>query len=316
MSYINEYSTAERMYHPSTNAAKTAAICSVVVVCFHSSAKLPTCLKALSKHGSLDHLEVIVVNNSQSDADEIKVLCENLGVNLIQNMQNVGFGRGCNLGASLVTCEYVLFLNADVRISFESTRLLVNLAKEDVNLVAIGPVQISSSGKIYAKRRVLGARVAAQPPIRKIGAIKSVVSTSFISGGAIMVLKKAFDQIGGFPNQIFLFHEDDVLCMRLSQLGMLAYASGIVALHDWGTSTPPSLHLTYVRSWHLGFSKVYVLREYCGNRMPVGVLAEAVSKVISPAMLTARGRTKGVAFFSGVISALRNTKSVDDMVPK
>lgn len=295
---------------------KPTPLCSAVVVSIYSYSKLPVCLDVLKKHGAFGQLEVIVVNNSRDDQEDVSRVCDERGVAYVQNASNIGFGRACNMGARQATGEFLMFLSPDVRISHESVSMLLKLAKANETIVAIGPLQRSSSGPIYGKRRVVGqpSNLAASP-IRSVQAAEALLDTKFLSCGALLVRKSAFDQIGGFDSQLFLFHEDDDLCLRLSALGQLAYAAGVVALHDWGTSTPALAKVTYARSWHLGFSKVHVLRKHHGKQAASRVLIEAALKFISPALLTGRGRIKARAFLAGTLAALRNPDLVAEMVP-
>ena len=114
-----------------------------------------------------------------------------------------------------------------------------------------------------------------------------------------MVRKDAFDQVGGFDENIFLFHEDDDLCLRLANRGKLAYAAGVLAVHNSGCSTPPSAALTKTKSWHLGNSKVYVARKHYGTLAALLPLLEGVGKFVHPMILTRRGRIKARAFLAG-----------------
>ena len=71
----------------------------IVVVCFHSAAEFRGCLDTVFS-GPVGHeIKVVAVNNSQDDHDDIAAICQDFSVELIQNPENVGYGRGCNIGA-------------------------------------------------------------------------------------------------------------------------------------------------------------------------------------------------------------------------
>lgn len=274
--------------------------CSVVIVCFHSAQELAPCLKVLRAGSLATNFEVIVVNNSQSDSAEVTTICADQGAVILQSGVNLGYGGACNLGAAHARGRYVLFMNPDVRISPASTQLLVDLSDNNPGLIAIGPLQGDARGRVRGKRRSVGQGwTPTRTALRRLSASDSLIPTGFLGGGVLMVRKDAFDQIGGFDENLFLFHEDDDLCLRLAKRGRLAYAAGVLALHNSGRSTPRSEALTKAKAWHLGNSKVYVARKHYGKWAALTPLLEAVSKFINPAILSQRGRIKAGAFLAG-----------------
>lgn len=278
----------------------------IVVVCFHSGAEFRGCLETVFG-GRFSHgLTVIAVNNSQDDSAEIATICAEFQVRLIQNPENLGYGRGCNIGARAGRGgRYTLFLNPDVRFAPEALLRMVETAEAHPDVVALGPLQSGRDGRVRGKRRSVGQGPLFGAPLRDGDCNGALVETGFISGGALMVRSDVFEMIGGFDERIFLFHEDDDLCLRLARHGRLAYATDVVVSHRYGTSTPRTDELTRVRAWHLGFSRVYVIRKHHGRLAALASLFHAMLKFLSPEMVSPRGRIKARAFFAGTRTALR-----------
>ncbi len=67
---------------------------------------------------------VIVVDNASEDSSlkSLNALADKLPFNLhiISNDKNLGFAAACNRGASLTKSKYLLFLNPDVRLMWNS----------------------------------------------------------------------------------------------------------------------------------------------------------------------------------------------------
>lgn len=277
----------------------------IVVVCYHSAAEFLGCLEAVFKDDTAQEYRVVAVNNSQDDSDAISSICDRFGVTMIQNAENVGYGRACNIGARRMhDSRYTLFLNPDVRFAPQALRRMVETADAHPDIVALGPLQSGRDGRVRGKRRAVGQTQTFGAPLRDADRSGAVVDTGFISGGALMVRTDVFLRLGGFDERIFLFHEDDDLCLRLAQQGRLAYATDIVVDHRYGSSTPRTDELTRVRSWHLGFSRVYVIRKHHGRLAAMASVLHAVLKFLSPEMISARGRIKARAFFDGTRTAL------------
>lgn len=302
---------------PAQDLRPASLFCSVVIVGFHSSGKIERCLRLLQKRTGSVPLEIIVVNNSLADRDEVCAACLKFRADFIQNESNLGYARACNLGARSTSGSLVLFLNPEVVISYESLRLLVGLAESNPSLVAIGPLQGRLNGKVRGSRRVVGQpRSSATSTLRKLGAPGAIAATSFLPSGAMMVRRDAFVAVGGFDERLFLNHEDDDLCLRLARIGPLAYATGVLAVHDRAQSMPASREIAVARAWHLGFSRVQVLKKHYGRLASLSPLGEALANFLSLQILTARGRSNATAFFSGCLSAHRNPERAKEMVPK
>ncbi len=277
----------------------------IVIVCFNSGPILRNCLASLCSESLPEGSNIVVVNNSQSDGDEIAGIAGEFGGMFVQNPENLGYGHGCNVGARAGHLPpYVLFLNPDVSITPSAIRQMIAAAQSDPAIVALGPLQRSSTGKVRGKRRAVGQGAEHGAPLRVAGAGGALIPTGFISGGAMMVRYDTFEKIGGFDERIFLFHEDDDLCLRLAKHGRLVYASDITVTHHHGTSTARTEALTRLRAWHLGFSRIYVLRKHNGRRAAWGALLHALYKFFSPEILTRHGRIKALAFLAGTRNAL------------
>jgi len=63
-------------------------------------------------------------------------------------------------------------------------------------------------------------------------------TVGFIPGAAIAVNARAWQQVGGFDERFFLYHEDLDLCLRLRRRGWhLSFVPGMAAIHILGGAT-------------------------------------------------------------------------------
>ncbi len=92
--------------------------------------------------------------------------------------------------------------------------------------------------------------------------------TVFLIGAALFFPLSKFKRIGGFDENIFLFYEDDDICLRMSQAGFsLIHVDSAHADHDCGESTEKSLELDWCKNWHTGWSKAYMQKKYKGTAL-------------------------------------------------
>lgn len=85
-------------------------------------------------------------------------------------------------------------------------------------------------------------------------------------GGFLFFPLSKFHQIGGFDENIFMFYEDEDICLRMSQAGFsLIHVDSAHADHECEESTQKSVELDWCRNWHTGWSRAYMAKKYKGT---------------------------------------------------
>jgi N-acetylglucosaminyl-diphospho-decaprenol L-rhamnosyltransferase len=244
-------------------------------------------------------VQVVLVDNGSRDIEQLKAL-ENEAVTVIANHRNLGFGVACNIGARHAKTEYVFFVNPDARLSEQTVSALLDAAQRYPQASAFNPAILESNGRHYFKRSsTLLPRSHYMP--RGWPARDSEVSV--LSGAAIFVKRSIFEEIGGFDDQIFLYHEDDDLSLRLRGVGPLMFIRGAVLTHIGGAGSARSPQVAALKAWHMGRSRVYTLRKH-GFALPWWrSLGLALWQLLSPLVwFSARKRAKQLALLKGVWS--------------
>lgn len=197
------------------------------------------CMQSLYKQfASLfekNQLELIIVDNdSQDDSVPVlkKAIIENKykNITVIANATNAGFGTGCNVGANAAKGEFILFQNNDTVVEDDGIWKMAEYLSANPQISILGG-QLrnfdgspqASSGKFYtlfnAGLLLLGGQrfglVDASPT--------SIVPVDWVKGALMMIRKKAFEKLGGFDEQIFMYTEDMELCYRAQKMGMKIY---------------------------------------------------------------------------------------------
>jgi GT2 family glycosyltransferase len=156
--------------------------------------------------------------------------------------RNLGFGAGHNLLATKTTAPYLLILNPDVELTSADTakRLLAALRTGD-RVKVVGPKLITESGdpqrwdhgRLHGIRAQISLR-AGHSYWRPTDVRKEV---AWVSGAAMMVQHAAFAAIGGFDENLFLYKEDEDLCLRLRRAGgEVIYEPSVVVRHHGSVS--------------------------------------------------------------------------------
>jgi N-acetylglucosaminyl-diphospho-decaprenol L-rhamnosyltransferase len=151
--------------------------------------------------------------------------------------RNLGFGAGHNLLAAKTPAPYLLILNPDVEFVSPATaeRLLAIVAGED-RVKAAGPKLVTATGEPqpWDHGRLHGLR--AQISVRAGHAYWRPTDVrqevAWVSGAVLLVEHAAFTALGGFDEKLFLYKEDEDLCLRLRRAnGRVVYEPAVVARH-------------------------------------------------------------------------------------
>jgi N-acetylglucosaminyl-diphospho-decaprenol L-rhamnosyltransferase len=159
-------------------------------------------------------LEVIVVDNASSD-DSARLFAAGEQVTVVESPENLGYGRGCNLGAEHAHGELLLFMNPDVDLHTDTISILVRDLLENPDAAIVCATTLDP-GKQHERQR-------------------RVEDVAAMNATTILVERAHFERLGGFDPWIFLYSEDTDLCYRTWLLGRRVLKSwDAVAEHDVG----------------------------------------------------------------------------------
>lgn len=213
--------------------------------------------------------------------------------------QNEGFGVGCNAGAAVAKTPWLLFLNPDATIHPGSLDELLSATRRYKTASAFNPRIENSDGSEYFKRRSwLLPRNRYMP--KGWPAVDCAIPV--MSGAAIFVSRELFLKINGFDPNIFLYHEDDDLSLRLAEFGPLMFVRDAVVTHANGNSTARSPLVAKFKAFHMARSRIYTGRKHKRPYPFLSTLIQALLLLLSPqALVSARRRSKAIGFLMGCI---------------
>jgi GT2 family glycosyltransferase len=270
---------------------------SVISVCFNSSAVLERLLRSIPATVSM-----ILVDNGSEDLDATRALAEIHHAQLVSNQSNTGFGAACNQGASLSNTEFLFFVNPDSTLSTTTIAQLEAAADSHPEASCFNPRIVNRHGQTTFKRRSCLLQVA---QTMRRGAPTQDSEVPVLSGAALFVRKTAFDQVGGFDKNIFLYHEDDDITLRLrQQAGAAWFISEAKVMHLSGHSSGRSAAVAALKAWHMGRSLVYTTTKHRIRGAYRRAFWSALKQLLSPATLISKRKFyKNRAFLQGVLSA-------------
>jgi N-acetylglucosaminyl-diphospho-decaprenol L-rhamnosyltransferase len=200
------------------------------VVVTHGSAA--TIADTIASLAALPLEQVVVVDNDSPD-ETVTVVRKVLPAHgvLVQG-DNVGFGAGNNRGVAALTrsCETVLFLNPDATLAPDDFAALLAYLDAQPTVGMVGGaiwragVPLPSGGReasvLTEWRRELPRMVGRWLPDRPLP--PSEVRTgevTYVEGACMLVRRSAFEAVGGFDEQFFLFFEEIDIARRMRAAG-------------------------------------------------------------------------------------------------
>ena len=213
---------------------------SVVIVAHDSRATLATTLRALEAELA-DGDELIVVDNASTDGTPETVREAHPAVNVLETGANLGFAAACNRGARAASGELLCLLNPDA-VPQPGWREAIERPLADGRgwaawqalVTAEGGHRINTRGGVVHFTGIAWAGGAGEP-IDGAGARDAALrEPGFVSGACLAIPRARYLELGGMPDEFFLYHEDVDLSLRLRLAGdTLGVESGAVVEHDY-----------------------------------------------------------------------------------
>lgn len=214
---------------------------------------------ARSREPAFDGRLVLVVNDGP---EALSTVYENLArtaektglpCHILVGHGNVGFARGHNLAASMVTAPYHLVLNPDVILEPDSLLEGVGFLERYPTAGLLAPAAFDPGGcrqylcRKYPSvtdlwlrgfvppryRRAFRSRLA-QYELRGICEETIVWNPPLVSGCFMLFRRQAWDAVGGFDPRYFLYFEDYDLSLRIRRVAEVVYVPSVRIRHFGG----------------------------------------------------------------------------------
>src|SRR6266480_5111911 len=217
---------------------------SIIILNYNGREHLGACLSSLQDlEFPKQQLEIIVVDTGSTDGSLGLVKARFPSVVLAQNETNLGFSKAANIGAERAKGEYLAFLNNDMRVEKNWLSVLLETARAGEGFACVGSTVLNWDGtEVDFKGRIDDAFCLAYEPSDDPSAGLSDAApyslTLFASGGAALIQRQAFHELGGFDPDFFLYQEDVDLGWRLWLRGFeCVISSESVVYHRGGASS-------------------------------------------------------------------------------
>jgi GT2 family glycosyltransferase len=215
---------------------------SICILVLEHNRLLRECLDALRRpEARVDAMEIVVVANG-TPKDQLEPLLRCDDIVLVVNEANLGFASGCNQAASVARAPLLLFLNDDSLVQEGCIDALVRSCEIDPSIAAVGGRILSEDGTLQEAGSVIWRDGSASHVGEGLDGSHAFTEPRWVdysSANGLLVVRSAWDEVGGFDGGYFPAYFEDVdLCLTLAALGYRTkYEPGAALVHRTSQST-------------------------------------------------------------------------------
>ena len=266
-----------RLVTPAAPASAARGKVTIAVVSWNTRELLGRCLDSLTADADAGLADVWVVDNGSSDGSP-ELVRERYGwVELLVPDENLGFGRGVNLVAEHARGDWIAAANADIEFTPGSLAALVAEGERDRTIGAIAPRLVLPDGStqhsVHAfPRPSLSLTLALGVPSLSAGLADRLCiegawdpdrarDVDWAHGALLLVRRDAFDEIGGFDSEQWMYAEDIDIAWRLADAGYrVRYVPGARVHHEAGAAATQAFGDAGRGHRHIAASYAWMMR--------------------------------------------------------
>ena len=225
---------------------------SIVIVTLKSEKVIYKCINSINKN-----IPIIVVENSNNLEFKNNLESKYNNVKCFLTNKNLGMGAGNNIGIKLANTQYVFVMNPDTTLEPNALEEIFSASNKIKDFTILSPISSNldfpNYGIINKKRNLINSDILLQ--------------VDYVDGFAMILNKKNFKKDYFFDENIFMYLENDDLCLDvLKNDGLIFVAKKAKINHDGGHAVDPKFfeEVELSRNWHWIWSKFYFNKKNFG----------------------------------------------------
>ena len=269
----------------------------IIIVTIKSQNIIDECLQSIDPK-----VKKIIVENSsdQNFINSLKQKYQNLECYL--SGKNLGMGSANNFGIRKSKTRYVMILNPDTILKSDTLDKIYEVS-HNLDFAILSPLNDNNKYPNYKK-------------INNFDDKKDLLDVDQVDGYS-MILDKSFFNDNFFDEKIFMYLENDDLCLRTKKNGKKIYIYKKSLISHRGAKTVDkrySNQLELSRNWHWNWSKFYFRKKHYGflSAFTNGIFIFLKSILKSLFFIIVNNKFKSKLYFcraSGFVNALFNKSS-------
>ena len=205
---------------------------SIIIVNYNTKEMTDNCIKSVIAKTQDVSYEIILVDNASTDGSR-EYFTGNKDITYVYSEENLGFGKGNNLGLKYSTGRNILFLNSDTILINNAVKILSDFIDRNHNVGICGgnlydycnkptiSFERERPGIVRELDLLLGQRLlkVIYGNSTRFNHSNRPMKVGYISGADFMTRKVVLDRYGGFSNDFFMYYEETELSDRIEKKG-------------------------------------------------------------------------------------------------
>ena len=233
---------------------------SIIIPVYNQIHYTYACLVSILENTEGFDYEIIIADDVSTDATkEIDKFV--IGLVIARNESNQGFLKNCNNAAKKARGEYIFFLNNDTTVEKDWLPPLIRLLESDESIGMVGSKLIYPDGRLQEAGGIIWSDGSGwnygrcdDPNKPEYNYVRDV---DYISGAAIMLSRKLWEDIGGFDERYApAYCEDSDLAFEVRKRGLrVVYQPLSVVIHFEGVSNGTDVNGTGLKRYQVENNK-------------------------------------------------------------
>lgn len=221
---------------------------SASIVLYNGFAEAESCIQSVLDHTTGLPLQLFLIDNASPDGSGAK-LAQRFGsaATVLQNPQNLGYGKGHNCCLPLLQSRYHAVINPDITLQEDTLAILCRYLDDHPEAAIVTPQLCFPDGRVqYVAKRVPNVLALAA---RQLGLhclqpyenhylmlerdLAQPQEVQFCSGCFFVIRTQVLQAIGGFDPGYFMYVEDADITRSAMRHGKAVYLPATRVCHSW-----------------------------------------------------------------------------------
>lgn len=202
---------------------------SIILVNYNTCRMTAECIDSIVSQTKGVNYEIILVDNASTDGSK-DYFSKDSRITYIYSQENLGFGRGNNLGIAQAKGQYIFLLNNDTLLTNNAIGMFLDYEKFHGGNLILGCMMrdregrfTSSFGDFPRTTRILLSVIRSyfKPGFEFPVSEGQELDVEMIVGADMFIPREAFEKAGNFDSDFFMYYEESDLQKRMADKGYI-----------------------------------------------------------------------------------------------